>query len=157
MKYALLAIALLLGASAAQAAGRDKASVLAVDESQRAMVAAADVAGLNRLAHPNLRINAPGGRVLSRAQFLANMRSGEISAEAFQRTAEDVMISGDTAVVMGREVFTPSAGSELGRLYGAKPLQRRYTNVYLWDHGRWRWLARQANVVTPPPKPAPSN
>ena len=157
MKYALLTIAMLLCSSTAQAAGRDKSSVLAIDESQRAMVAAADVAGLDRLAHRNLRINAPGGRVLTRTQFLANMRSGEIAAEAFQRTAEDVTISGDTAVVMGREVFTPSARSELGRLYGAKPLQRRYTNVYLWDHGHWRWLARQANVVTPPPKAAASN
>jgi hypothetical protein len=157
MKYALLTVTLLLGCSAAQAAGRDKASVLAVDESQRAMVAAADVAGLDRLAHPNLRINAPGGTVLTRARFLANMRSGEIKSEAFERTAEDVTISGNTAVVMGREVFTPTAASELGRLYGAKPLQRRYTNVYVLEHDRWRWLARQANVVMPPAKPAPAN
>ncbi len=123
------------------------ADVLAVDEQQRAMVAGSDVAGLDRLAHPNLRINAPGGRVLTREQFLANMRSGEIAAEQFERTAEEVRISGDTAVVMGRETFTPAGGSELARTFGAKPLQRRYTNVYVWDGGRWRWLARHANVV----------
>ena len=124
-----------------------RASVLAVDEQQRAMVAAADVSGLTRLAHPNLRINAPGGRVLSREQFLANMRSGEIAAEGFERTAEDVSISGNIAVVMGRETFTPVASSELGRTMGAKPLQRRYTNVYVWQRGRWFWLARQASLV----------
>jgi hypothetical protein len=150
MKSALLTLALLLASATAFAAARDKAAVLAVDESQRAMVAAADVRGLDRLAHPNLRINAPGGRVLSRAQFLANMRNGEIKSEAFERTAEDVTISGNTAIVMGREVFTPSAQSELGRLYGVRPLQRRYTNVYVLEQGRWRWLARQANVVMPP-------
>lgn len=111
------------------------------------MVAAADVSGLERLAHPNLRINAPGGRVLTREQFLTNMRSGEIAAESFERTAEDVSISGNVAVVMGREVFTPVASSELGRMFGAKPLQRRYINVYVWQQGRWLWLARQANVV----------
>jgi len=124
-----------------------RASVLAVDEQQRAMVAAADVSGLTRLAHPNLRINAPGGRVLSREQFLAKMRSGEIAAEGFERTAEDVSISGNIAVVMGRETFTPVASSELGRTMGAKPLQRRYTNVYVWQRGRWFWLARQASLV----------
>jgi len=124
-----------------------RASVLAVDEQQRAMVAAADVSGLTRLAHPNLRINAPGGRVLSREQFLANMRSGEIAAEGFERTAEDVSISGNIAVVMGREIFTPVASSELGRKFGAKPLQRRYTNVYVWQRGRWLWLARQASLL----------
>ena len=126
-----------------------RAAVLAVDDQQRAMVAACDVAGLGRLAHPNLRINAPGGRVITREQFLANMRSGEIAAESFDRTAEDVSISGEVAVVMGRETFTPVATSELGRTFGAKALQRRYTNIYVWQGGRWLWLARQASVVPP--------
>ena len=128
--------------------GRD--SVLAVDEAQRALVAAGDAAGLDRLAHANLRINAPGGRVLTREAFLANMRNGEIVAEGFERTAEEVRISGNVAIVMGREVFTPAATSELGRSFGARPLQRRYTNMYFWEGGRWRWLARHANVVTTP-------
>lgn len=123
-------------------------SVRAIDEGQRAMVAAADVEGLGALAHANLRINAPTGRVLDRAQFLAGMRSGGIAAERFERTAEDVSISGNVAVVIGREMFTPTADSELGRTYGAVPLLRRYTNVYLWENGRWYWLARQAAVVS---------
>ncbi|MFL6731021.1 MAG: nuclear transport factor 2 family protein [Sphingomicrobium sp.] len=148
MKAAILCVPLLLTAGCASVpAGQGRAALLSVDEQQRAMVAAADVSGLERLAHPNLRINAPGGRVLTREQFLTNMRSGEIAAESFERTAEDVSISGNVAVVMGREVFTPVASSELGRTFGAKPLQRRYINVYVWQQGRWLWLARQANVV----------
>jgi hypothetical protein len=119
-----------------------------VDNQQRALVAASDVARLSRLAHPNLRINAPGGKVLSREQFLANIRTGEIAAEGFERAAEDVSISGNVAVVMGRETFTPAANSELGRTYGARPLQRRYTNIYVWEQGRWFWLARHANVLS---------
>jgi len=129
-----------------------RASVLAVDDQQRAMVASSDVTGLERLAHANLRINAPGGRVLTREQFLANMRSGQIAAEGFERTAEDVSLSGNIGVVMGRETFTPAPTSELGRTFGAKPLQRRYTNVYVWRNGRWLWLARHANVL-PAPRP----
>jgi hypothetical protein len=147
MKAAMFALSLFLAGCATVPANRDRVSVLAIDEQQRAMVAAADVAGLERLAHPNLRINAPGGHVLNRQQFLANMRSGEIAAEGFERTAEDVSISGNVAVIMGREIFTPVASSELGRTFGAKPLQRRYTNVYIWQRGRWLWLARQANVI----------
>ena len=129
-----------------------QASILAVDEDQRRMVASSDVAGLERLAHANLRINAPGGRVLTREQFLTNMRSGEIAAESFERVAEDVSISGNLAVVMGRETFTPAPASELGRTYGSRPLQRRYTNIYVWQQGRWFWLARHANIV-PSPRP----
>ena len=147
MKAAMLSLSLVLAGCATVPTSRDRSSVLAIDEQQRAMVAAADVAGLERLAHPNLLINAPGGRVLNRQQFLANLRSGEIAAEGFERTAEDVSISGNVAVIMGREIFTPVASSELGRTFGAKPLQRRYTNVYVWQRGRWLWLARQANVT----------
>ena len=148
MRTALLWMPLVLSAGCATvpSAGR-QASVLAVDDQQRVMVAASDLAGLARLAHPNLRINAPGGRVLTREQFLANMLSGEIAAEGFERTTEDVTISADVAVVMGRETFTPAATSELGRTFGAKPLQRRFTNIYVWQKGRWLWLARHANVL----------
>ena len=149
----ILALAGLVAGCATSALPADpRASVLAIDERQRALVSASDAAGLERLAHPNLRINAPGGRVLSREQFLANMRNGEIAAERFTRTAEDVRISGQTAVVMGSETFTPVASSELGRTFGARPLQRRYTNVYVWEGRRWRWLARHANVIPDTPR-----
>lgn len=147
MKSALMCVSLFLAAGCVTHPTPTRDSVLAVDERQRAMVAASDVAGLEKLVHPNLRINAPGGRVLTREEFLANMRSGEIAAESFDRTAEDVSISGEVAVVMGRETFTPVATSELGRAFGAKALQRRYTNIYVWQRGRWLWLARQASVV----------
>lgn len=149
MKTAWLCMPLILVSACATAVPGGRASVLGVDEQQRAFVAASDIDGLQRLAHVNLRINAPGGRVLTRDQFLGNMRSGEIAAEGFERTAEDVSISGDIAVVMGRETFTPSSTSELGRIFGARPLQRRYTNIYLWERGRWWWLARHANVLLP--------
>ena len=146
-----LALASLMAGCATSVVPADpRGSVLAVDEQQRAMVSASDAAGLERLAHPNLRINAPGGRVLTREQFLANMRNGEIAAERFTRTAEEVRISGRTAVVMGSETFTPTGSSELGRTFGARPLQRRYTTIYVWEGRRWRWLARHANVVPGP-------
>ena len=141
-----MSLLLLVGCATVQNVGT-RATVLAVDDQQRAMVAASDTVGLERLAHANLRINAPGGRVLTREQFLANMRSGEIGAERFERTPEDVTISQNIAIVMGHETFTPTPTSELGRTFGAKPLQRRYTNVYVWQHGRWLWLARHANVL----------
>jgi hypothetical protein len=148
MTAALLCGALVLVAGcAAVPRNGGQTSVMAVDEQQRAMVAHADVAGLARLAHANLRINAPAGRVLNRDQFLANMRSGEIAAEGFERTVEDASISGNVAIVMGHETFTPVASSELGRKFGAKPLQRRYTNIYVWQQGRWLWLARQASIM----------
>ena len=43
--------------------------------------------------------------------------------------------------------------SELGKTYGARPLKRRYTNIYTKENGQWLWLARHANVVPEPTKP----
>lgn len=136
--------------SPCQAQGSAEAALTAIDARQKDMVARGDVEGLEELSAPGLTINAPVNRVLTRAQFLSMMRSGQIGAEAFQRTVERVTVSGDIGVVMGSEVFTPTAASELGRAYGARPLKRRYTNVYVRDHGQWKWLARHANVVPEP-------
>ena len=126
---------------------KSEAELARLDMEQKAMVGRADVAKLASLAAPELVINAPTGRVLSREEFLAMMRDGRIGAEDFDRTVESVRVSGDIGVVMGREVFTPTAASELGRKYGAVPLNRRYTNIYRRDGSRWLWFARHANVV----------
>lgn len=125
-----------------------EASLAALDAKQKEMVSQADVNALTALSAPNLTINAPTNHILTREQFLAMMRSGKIGAEAFERTVESVTISNDVGVVMGSEVFTPTAGSELGQTYGVRPLKRRYTNVYQRKHGQWKWLARHANVVS---------
>jgi hypothetical protein len=118
-----------------------------LDAKQKEMVAKADVDGLATLSSSGLTINAPTNRILTRDQFLAMMRNGKIGAEAFERRVESVTVHGDVGIVMGNEVFTPTAESELGRTYGVKPLKRRYTNVYVLDRGQWKWFARHANVV----------
>jgi hypothetical protein len=123
------------------------AALTEVDASQRMMVMRVDVKGLAELAHPDLRINAPTNRILTRDQFLAMMKSGQIAAEAFERVPESVSVSGNVGIVMGHELFTPTAASELGKTYGVRPLKRRYTNIYVLESGKWRWLARHANVV----------
>ena len=144
----VLFLSMLSSASAQQPrSGSPEARLAALDARQKEMVAKADADGLAAIAAPDLKINAPTNRILSHDQFLAMMRSGQISAEAFERTVEGVSIHGDVGVVMGSEVFTPTAESELGKTYGARPLKRRYTNLYVFDHGEWKWLARHANVV----------
>jgi Domain of unknown function (DUF4440) len=130
--------------------GSSEAKLAAIDARQKEMVARADINGLAALSSPDLKINAPTNRILSLNQFLAMMRSGQIGAEAFERTVEDVSIHGNVGVVMGSEVFTPTTESELGRIYGARPVKRRYTNIYVLDRGQWKWLARHANVVVLP-------
>jgi hypothetical protein len=152
-RIALLSfVALLGGCATIGAKGGDEASLRALDERQRQIIAAQDVRGMTEIAHPNLRINAPTNQVLTRELLLAMMASGEVAAEDFVRVPEMVTISGNIGVVMGHESFTPTAGSASGRMFGARPLKRRYTNVYVFEGGRWKFIARHANVIAPPPK-----
>jgi len=125
----------------------DEAALLAVDARQRAAVANVYLPAIAAIAHPNLRVNAPNNRILTREDLLRMVGSGEIRNEVFERVAEQVVITGDVGVVMGRERVFPGAQSEQARMYGQRPLERRYTNVYLREGGAWLHLARHANVM----------
>ncbi len=134
------------------ASGRssDEIAVLDADARQRDSVADADGAAIAAGSHPNLRINAPSNRIISGDDLVRMVLSGEIRNEIFERSPESVTVTGDVAVVMGREVVVPGATSEQARMYGRRTLNRRYTNVYLRRDGRWLHLARHANIVLEP-------
>ena len=160
LRNSFSALALLLAVTAsspaiARSVG-DEASLRDVDERQRALIAARDGTGMEMLADPDLHINAPTNKVLSGVQLVGMMKSGAVAAEDFARIPEKIVISGDIGIVMGRERFTATAGSDSGKMFGAKSLDRRYTNIYRWKDGRWRFLARHANVIptgsSPPPQ-----
>ena len=127
-----------------------EAALLAIDARQRAAVGDVDLPAIAAIAHPNLRVNAPTNRILTREDLVSMVRSGQIRNEVFERTPEDVQITGDVGVVMGREEVFPGAASEQARVYGQRTLSRRYTNVYLREGGEWRHLARHANVIVAP-------
>ncbi len=125
----------------------DQAALLAADAAQRSAVAEVDLAAIRAGAHPNLRVNAPNNRILTRDDLVRMVGSGEIRNEVFERVPEEVIVTGDVGVVMGRETVYPGADSEQARMYGRRTLNRRYTNIYLREGGVWRHLARHANVI----------
>ncbi|MFN8461672.1 MAG: hypothetical protein U0X93_07890 [Anaerolineales bacterium] len=73
---------------------------------------------------------------------------GKIGNDHFEREIEGIAITGNVGIVMGREVVHPTAASELGIRHGDKLLKRRFTNVFLFEDGKWRFLARQASIVS---------
>jgi hypothetical protein len=143
----LLGLLLGLGSPAVVAHSPDEAALLAADARQRDAVAAADGKAIAAGAHPNLRVNAPSNRILSRDDLIAMVGSGEIRNEIFERVPEALVITGDVGVVMGHERVYPGAASEQARMYGQRSLDRRYTNVYVKRDGAWLHLARHANIV----------
>lgn len=142
-----LSACILAAASAAQAQrAPSEASLRAVDEEQRRLIAAGDAEGVARISHPHLIINGPSGRVITRDMLLQQIRAGEIGKERFERTPEAVRITGQVGVILGREAVVAARGSRDFAQRGATPFERRYVNVYLFEGGRWLHLARQASV-----------
>jgi Domain of unknown function (DUF4440) len=144
---ALLAPLLFALPAAAQVAKPDEATLLAADAEQRRIIVEQDLDAQRRFMHDNYIINAPANRVLRKSDALAIMARGGNAAERFDRVIEGYQITGTVGIVMGREVVRPTADSQLGQQFGARPLSRRFTNVFLFESGRWVFLARHATVI----------
>ena len=129
----------------------DERAILAADAQQRLAVASMDIEGIGKISDPNLRVNAPNNRILTREDLMRMVASGEIRNEVFERTPEDIVVTGDVGVVMGHEVVFPGVASEQARMYGRKTLNRRYTNVYIRSGEGWMHLARHANIMLSAP------
>jgi TctA family transporter len=102
--------------------------------------------------HPNYILNGPSNRVLRKPVLVEMLANGKMASERFERTIEGTTITGNVGIVMGSEIVRPGAGSELAQSFGNRDLKRRFTNVFVFEGGAWRFLARQASVVESPCK-----
>lgn len=152
-RAALLALALLSGSGLPGSALADElneAGLRAADREQSRIVGAGDVAAQQAFMHPNYILNGPANAVMRKAQVIEMLGQGQMARTGFERTIEGLQITGNVGIVMGRESVVPATTSQLGKLHGEGALQRRFTNVFLFEDGRWRFLARQATVVGDP-------
>ena len=109
---------------------------------QARLVQAGDAEGLTALLHPAYAVHAANGRLYGLDQTLTLVRNGLLAREKFQRTQQAVTISGSTGIVIGLDTLeTPPPLAERGER------NRRYTNVYILENGRWRLLARHFHFV----------
>ena len=142
----ILASIFLLAAVSPQAK-LTEATLRAADAEQMRIIVQQDVKSQQEFMHPNYIFNNPANRILRKPQVISMLALGDMASEGFERVIEGTAITGDVGIVMGREVVRPSPGSELGKLHPGKTLQRRFTNVFIFQNGKWRFLARQATVV----------
>jgi hypothetical protein len=136
--------ALSLAASAAQPT---EDTLRAADAEQMRIIVDGDAKAQQRFMHPNYIINGPSNRILRKPVLVEMLSHGKMGSDRFERVIEATAITGNVGVVMGREVVHPLPDSQLGKLHGDKLLHRRFTNVFLFEKGRWRFLARQATLV----------
>jgi len=145
--FRLVLAASLLISTAAGAQDISEATLRAADAEQMRIIVQGDATAQQEFMHPNYIINGPSNRVMRKEVLVSMLAQGLMASDRFERAIEGVAITGNVGVVMGSEVVHPLPTSELGKRYGNKVLNRRFTNVFLFEGGRWRFLARQATVV----------
>lgn len=147
-----LCLSILLVATACWATDISESSLRAADAEQMRIIVDGDAKAQSAFMHDNYILNAPSNRVLRKPVLVEMLAQGKMASDRFERTIEGTAITGNVGIVMGSEIVRPAALSELAQTYGSRDLQRRFTNVFLFEEGAWRFLARQASVIAPPSK-----
>ncbi|MFN8426050.1 MAG: nuclear transport factor 2 family protein [Anaerolineales bacterium] len=126
-----------------------ESSLRAADAEQMRIIVDADAEAQQEFMHPNYIINGPMNRVLQQEYGRRDVGSRQDRERPLRtRNRWRIAITGNVGIVMGREVVHPTAASELGIRHGDKLLKRRFTNVFLFEDGKWSFLARQASIVS---------
>jgi hypothetical protein len=139
-------------ATACAAAELSEASLRAADAEQMRIIVDGDAKAQSAFMHDNYIINGPSNRVLRKPILVEMLAQGKMASDRFERTIEGTAITGNIGIVMGSEIVRPGAGSSLAQTFGHRDLKRRFTNVFIFEGGTWRFLARQASVIEAPCK-----
>lgn len=153
MKHILLAAAMLLALSSiafgqashseSSRSSRDERAVRQVEDEITAALGRNDADALDRLWASDYTFVNRVGAVLTKAQRLASLRSGDLKYESYSRDEENIRVYGSTAVVTYRStVRGQHGGHDIGS-------QRRVTSVLMKRKGRWRVVAQQSTSIAP--------
>lgn len=119
--------------------------VEAIDDEEPTGVLKGDPTALARLCAPDLIVNAPNNQVLRLAEVLERMKQHTgLQYSSFERHREATIVRRNCAVTMGYEIVVPKGNVP----NSGKTVNRRYTNIYYFEDGGWRVIARQATNVS---------
>jgi ketosteroid isomerase-like protein len=101
-----------------------------------------DTAFIERVYADDYVVTGANGVVRTRAQVIADMKSGAQTFESMKNDGLKVRAYGDTAIVTGR---TTQKGQYKGQA-SLSPTQ--FTRVYVRRDGRWQLVANSSSVFT---------
>lgn len=129
---------------ASKSAEETKQEILQVNEAVGKAIRTKDTEGLARLLYDDFVYTNQTGEVLSKAQMLANIRSGKLTT--VQQRYDNLVphLFGNTAVLTGVSKTT--------LVYAGKRSDgpRRFTRVYVRQGGVWRLAAQHVSLVPNP-------
>jgi hypothetical protein len=103
-----------------------------------------DLVALDQLWSDELTVNAPHNQIVRKQQVFGFIKKQSgLQYESVERHREAMVVKPDFVVTMGYEVVKPKGDTD----NSGKTVNRRYTNVWHLESGRWRLIARQATNV----------
>jgi ketosteroid isomerase-like protein len=137
--YPLLALVLIACSLPPVLAGGPKIAsdeLLTIESDRFRLAVAGDLTGLERRLADDLSYCHSNGKCETKAEYLANLRSGSTKYRNIELVGARVRRFGDIAVLNGRiRIDAEMAGAQVN---GA---QMVYTDVYRRERGRWRLIA----------------
>jgi len=119
----------------------EEESIRKVEDEFAAAYGRNDAEALDRLWAADYTFVNPAGQVLTKAQRLAMLRSGELKIESYSRDEESIRVYGNTAVVTYRStVHAQRNGNDISS-------QRRVITVLVKKDGRWQAVAQQSTGI----------
>ena|SRR6476661_9325528 len=119
-----------------------RAEILAIENQWASAIERQDAAAFERLAAEDFRFIEENGRVLNRAQYIADRSHNPDDVESAVQDEIEVRQYGDTAVATGRSILH-------GKRNGAPFLYRfRWTDVYVRRAGRWQAVSAQLTPLS---------
>jgi len=142
--YAILGLSLICGGALAQQKGAsagDEAAIRALEEKWDAANLKGDAAALDGIFADTFITTDAEGKVRSKAEVVAALKSGDIKYQAAKADEIKVYLNGDTAIVSGRwrGKFTEKG----------KPMDvsERFTDTWVKRNGQWRCIASHGSTL----------
>lgn len=121
--------------------GKDEYAIAQVMNAATEAFARNDATALESIFADDYIFVNPGGAILTRAQRLADLQSGNTKYDSFTLDQMSIRLFGATAVVTGRTVVK---GQNRGQDISA---QYRVTFVLVKKHGRWQMVAQHSTRI----------
>jgi ketosteroid isomerase-like protein len=120
-----------------------RAEILAIENQWATAIERQDAAAFERLASEDFRFIDENGRVLNRAQYIADRSHNPDNVESAVQDEIEVRQYGDAAIATGRSTLH-------GTRDGAPFVYRfRWTDVYVRRAGRWQPVSAQLTALPP--------
>ncbi len=143
---AIMAFGLICGVRAQDMAKHEASpelqkEILAVDNQRYEAMKNRDMAAMDRLHADGLVFINTKGRLLNKAEYLEEVRSGNLKFLSVDTDEYHFYVYGDTVIMNGRA----NSVVEYHGVVNKKP--RRFTSVFIKLQGQWKLVSHQATLI----------